>query len=163
MLFSINIILFAISPSSINFQHSVIQTDNYIEICGRDKWGELGKHDLALKIVTPDNKTKKIHRAVTFNNFSCINHLITEIGIYNISFYVNKTLLYIEDFEVKKIFFKDKRLLQYEAAQKLLGNKNIILKINSLGIEIYCTKDMKLCKTDKEVNKYYYDNLEKVK
>ena len=48
--------------------------------------------------------------------------------------------------------------LIYKSAQRLLGHKNIIKTENSLGITIFCTNNMKLCKTDKEVNKYYYDN-----
>jgi len=49
------------------------------------------------------------------------------------------------------------------AAKRLLKTKNIIKKVNSLDIAIYCTKNRKLCKTDREVNEYHYNHLEKVK
>jgi TPR repeat protein len=50
--------------------------------------------------------------------------------------------------------------LMYQYARKLLHSKDVIRKKNSLGTIIYCTKDMKLCKTENEVSEFYYLNKE---
>ncbi len=132
-------------------------TPKSFDLCVRDKWGTFGVYDIVFRVLDPNEK--KSYTIIESNrdeadDFNCANFprdfkgSMYMKGKYTWYAMVNNKLVASDTFRVKKTKM---RIDMMQKARHILHTRNICTTINSKGIMIYCTKSMKLCKTEQEV------------